>query len=79
VHPDLSDSDITRIQIARARYVMALPTLDFSQRLPPMKTSLSGVYFISSAQIVKGTLNVNETIEIAEEGLKKLAEAAQPA
>ncbi len=79
VHPQLADADIARIQIARARYVMALPTLDFSQRLPPMKTSLPGVYFISSAQIVKGTLNVNETIEIAEEGLKKLAEAAQPA
>lgn len=79
VHPDLKDEEIERIQIARARYVMALPTLEFSQRLPPMQTSLPGVYFISSAQIVKGTLNVNETIEIAEEGLKVLAAATQPA
>jgi protoporphyrinogen oxidase len=79
VHPDLKDEEIERIQIARARYVMALPTLEFSQRLPPMQTSLPGVYFISSAQIVKGTLNVNETIEIAEEGLKVLAAATRPA
>lgn len=79
VHPDLRDEDISRLQIARARYVMALPTLEFSQHLPPMRTSLPGVYFISSAQIVKGTLNVNETIEIAEEGLKALAAARQPA
>jgi protoporphyrinogen oxidase len=79
VHPELKDEEIERIQIARARYVMALPTLEFSQHLPPMRTSLPGVYFISSAQIVKGTLNVNETIEMAEEGLKVLAAATQPA
>lgn len=79
VHPNLKDEEISRLQVARARYVMALPTLDFSQRLPPMQTSLPGVFFISSAQIVKGTLNVNETIEIAEEGLEILATSRQPA
>ena len=72
VHSQLSDDDILRFQIGRARYVMALPTLNFSERLPPMETSIPGVYFVSSAQIVKGTLNVNETIAIAEEGLKIL-------
>ena len=70
VHPQLSDDDILHIQIGRARFVMALPTLNFSESLPPMKTSIPGVYFISSAQIVKGTLNVNETIDIAEQGLQ---------
>lgn len=76
VHPHLQDKDIHKIQIARARYVMALPTLNFSEHLPPMQTSVPGVYFVSSAQIVKGTLNVNETIDIAEQGLQVLLQGS---
>jgi hypothetical protein len=48
---------------------MALPTIGYSERLPPMQTSIPGVYAVNSAQILKGNLNVNETIQIAEEAL----------
>ena len=48
---------------------MALPTLGYSERLPPMKTSVPGVYAVNSAHILKGNLNVNETIQIAEDAI----------
>jgi hypothetical protein len=50
---------------------MALPTLNYSENLPPMKTSIPGVFAVNSAHIVKGNLNVNETIEIAEDALQR--------
>jgi hypothetical protein len=35
-----------------------------------MKTSLPGVYAVNSAHILKGNLNVNETIQIAESAIQ---------
>ncbi len=49
---------------------MALPTLNYSQHLPPVVTSLPGYYILNSAQITKGNLNVNETIEHVEARLE---------
>lgn len=66
MYPDLSESDIVYFNIASAQKVFTLPTLDFSEKLPSVGTSLNGYYIINSAQIVNGTLNVNETIHIAE-------------
>ena len=31
-----------------------------------MKTSIDGVYVVNSSHIVNGTLNVNETVQLAE-------------
>jgi protoporphyrinogen oxidase len=68
MYPDKSVRESVRsIQSARARFVMALPTLNFSESRPPVLLSQSGVYLLNSARIVKGTLNVNETLELLEE------------
>jgi protoporphyrinogen oxidase len=76
MYPDFSRDDVLAFRTSRARQVMALPTLRYSERLPPMRTSIPGVYAVNSAHILKGNLNVNETIEIAEEALRTvLAEA----
>jgi protoporphyrinogen oxidase len=69
MYPHFSRDDVLAFRTSRARYVMALPTLNYSQRLPPMKTSISGVWAVNSAHILKGNLNVNETIQIAEEAI----------
>jgi hypothetical protein len=45
---------------------MALPTLNYSDDLPPMITSAPGIFAVNSAHIVKGTLNVNEVVDLAE-------------
>lgn len=75
MYPAFDAGQITGFGVARARQVMALPTLNFSQRLPPVKTSVPGVYIIHSGQIVKGNLNVNETLELADELFGRWIEA----
>ena len=47
--------------------MLAVTTLGYSSRLlPPTVTTLPGVYLVNSAQIANGTLNVNETLALAE-------------
>ncbi len=72
MYANFSRDDVLEFKVARARHVMALPTLDYSSRLPSMKTSIPGIYAINSAQIVEGVLNVNETLEVAERALNDL-------
>lgn len=66
IYPHFDRSQVRAIQTARAKYVMALPTLNYSQNLPPVVSSIPGLYLLNSAQITKGNLNVNETIEHVE-------------
>lgn len=76
MYPHFSRDDVLAFRTSRARLVMALPTLGYSERLPPMRTSVPGVYAINSAHILKGNLNVNETLEVAEEALRTVLASA---
>jgi protoporphyrinogen oxidase len=67
MYPNFDRSQVVAIQTARARQVMALPTVNYSQRLPHVCASIPGLYLLNSAQVVKGNLNVNETLELLEE------------
>ena len=67
MYPGFNRSQVIAIQTARARQVMALPTVNYSRRLPHICSSLPGLYLLNSAQVVKGNLNVNETLELLEE------------
>lgn len=81
MYPHFSRDDVLAFRVSRARFVMALPTLRYSERLPPLATSIPGVYAVNSAHILKGNLNVNETIQIAEaaiEGALKPALHSRP-
>ena len=58
--------------------IFALPTLGYSDALPPTITSIPGLSIVNSAHIVNGTLNVNETIGLADRMLPALmADAAR--
>ncbi|MCU0473458.1 MAG: NAD(P)/FAD-dependent oxidoreductase [Bacteroidales bacterium] len=72
MYPDLSESDIISWNVSSARRVFAIPTLNYSAKLPSVTTSLKGYYIINSAQIINGTLNVNETVQVAETKLKEI-------
>ena len=67
MHPTLSLADVKAFKVSRVRHVFALPTLNYSKNLPPIATSVPGLFALNSAHIVNGTLNVNETIKLAEE------------
>jgi hypothetical protein len=66
------DEDVLAFQVSRVSHVMPLPTLGYSTRLPPVDTSVPGLHLVNSAHIVNGTLNVNETVEMAERAARAL-------
>jgi len=72
MYPDLRESDILSFKLSRERFVYALPTLGYSSRLPSRMTSIPGVWIVNSSHIINGTLNVNETIKLAEGSIGEL-------
>ena len=72
MHPEFNRGQIVDFKLCRTRLVMAIPTLNYSQKLPPQKTSVPGMYLVNSSYILKGNLNVNETIEIAEDAYRNV-------
>lgn len=72
MYPQLSEDDILFWGTSKARLVFALPTINYSKNIPGITTSLGNYYIVNSAQIINGTLNVNETILVAENKLKEI-------
>jgi protoporphyrinogen oxidase len=66
IHPNFGMKDVLAFRIARARYVLPISTLGYSERVPPFTTTYGNVYIVNSTQIVNGTLNVNQTLELSE-------------
>ncbi len=75
MHPELRDEDVLAVRVSRARQVFAVPTIDYSLRVPPVVTSVPGLYLAGSAQLVNATLNVDDTIGLADEALAAIAVA----
>jgi protoporphyrinogen oxidase len=71
MYPHFSRKDVLAFKVSRVRNVFPIPTLDYSENLPPVKTSLENVFIVNSAQITNGTLNVNETVQLAERFFKE--------
>jgi protoporphyrinogen oxidase len=67
MYPGFRREDVLAFDVARVREVLAVTTLRYSsEHLPPRSTSVPGVHVVNSAQIAQGTLNVNETVTLAE-------------
>jgi protoporphyrinogen oxidase len=79
MYPHIEQEDVLSFRVSRIRYVLSLPTLRYSERLPSMDTSVPGVYVVNSAHIVNGTLNVNETIRLADRAMARLLTPAASA
>lgn len=69
----LTDDNIKFVGVARARHVITVLTKDYSVNLPAPATSIPNVYIINTSYILDGTLNVNETIRVAETKLKEIS------
>ena len=72
MYPHFDRRDMLCFRISRVKYVLAISTLNYSDRLPPMTTSVPGLHLVNTAHIVNGTLNVNETIRLAETSAREL-------
>jgi len=57
---------------AKAKHVITVAKLNYSEILPGIKTSMPGVNIINTSHIKDGTLNVNETVRVAETKLEEI-------
>ena len=72
MYPWLTDNNIRFAGVARAKHVITVAKLNYSDNLPGVRTSMPGVSIINTSHIKDGTLNVNETIRVAETKLKEI-------
>jgi len=72
MYPWLKDDNFKFTGVARAKHVITVLNKGYSDNLPEIKTSIPGVYIVNSAHIKDGTLNVNETIKVAESKLSEI-------
>src|SRR5215204_103075 len=67
MYPRFQRRHVKAFQISRVREMLAVTTLNYSTTLlPATRTSVEGVFIINSAQIAAATLNVNETLALAQ-------------
>ncbi|MEQ9410286.1 MAG: NAD(P)/FAD-dependent oxidoreductase [Fuerstiella sp.] len=64
MYPHFSPDDVRAFRISRVRHVFALPTLGYSEGVPPIRTNVPHVFAVNSSHILNGTLNVNETVKL---------------
>lgn len=75
MYPHFNSDDVLSFQVSRVRHVFAISTLGYSTKVPLVNTSQPGVHIVNSAQILNGTLNVNETIQLVDKALPQLLSA----
>ena len=78
MYPSFRRSHVLCFQISRVKYLLPIPTLNYSEDLPSVSTSISGVHIVNSAHIVNGTLNVNETVQLAESVARAIRDCRHP-
>jgi protoporphyrinogen oxidase len=78
MYPHFQRADVEAFRVSRVKHVLAIATLNYSKNLPPMVTSVPGLYIVNSAHIVNGTLNVNETVQLANRAARELCQVELP-
>lgn len=72
MYPEVTEENIRFVGVARAKHVITVAKLNYSATLPDVRTSVPNLYIINTSQIKDGTLNVNETVKVAETKLKEI-------
>jgi protoporphyrinogen oxidase len=73
MYPHFERSQVRAFQVSRVREMLAVTTLNYStELLPATATSVERLFVANSAQIANGTLNVNETLGLAERQAREL-------
>ena len=72
MYPEARAARIEASVVSRVRHVLPVATVGYSDRLPPTRTTVPGVHIVNTAHIVNGTLNVDETVQLADRALPDL-------
>jgi len=74
MYPWIKQEDIKFVALAKARNVITVAKLNYSENLPNVKTSIPNLFIVNTSHIKDGTLNINETIRVAETKLEEILE-----
>ncbi len=74
MYPWIKQEDIKFAGVAKARNVITVAKLNYSENLSEVKTSVPGLFIVNTSHIKDGTLNVNETVRVAETKLEEILE-----
>ena len=66
MYPHFRRKDVVAFKVSKVRQVFPVPVVRYHEGLADMKSSVDGVYIVNSSHIVNGTLNINETVQLAE-------------
>lgn len=66
MYPHFRRKDVVAFKVSKVRQVFPVPVVRYHEGLAEMKSSVDGVYIVNSSHIVNGTLNINETVQLAE-------------
>ena len=77
MYPKFSRTRVRAFALSRVREVFPIATLHYSQTIPSVATSVPELFILNSAQIVNGTLNVDETLGLVDLGIAALGAAAR--
>ena len=64
INPNFEPDWIRKRWVWRAAYAQPVPTLRHSQKLPPLKTPLPGLYWASMSQVYPWDRGTNYAVEI---------------
>ena len=73
MYPRFKREDVLCFQVSRVRFLLPIPTLRYTEDLLENSTSTPGLHILNSAHIVNGTLNVNETVQLAESAAREFS------
>ena len=73
MYSHFSREDCLAFRISRVTHLLPIPRLNYSKGVPGVSTSIPGVHIVNSTQILNGTLNVNETVQLAEMAARRFA------
>lgn len=79
MYPGFDAREVRAFRVARVREVFALPTCGYARRAPRLRTSIPGLVVANSAQILDGTLNVDETLRLADRAVAELSSVGKDA
>ncbi len=78
MYPAFSEEDVIAFKVSRVREVFAISARDYSKRVSPFQSSLPNVWLANSSQIINGTLNVNESLALADRAVAALHPGVAP-
>ena len=70
INPEFNPSWVKKSWIYRAKYAQPVPELNHSEKIPPIKTPLPGLYFASMSQVYPWDRGTNFAVEIGRRAAK---------